>query len=179
MVEVCSHRTTRVPWRDQVSRKLSSHEAGAQQTGTCSGGHIRGGLEGADGGRAEEIKVPAGPQTVTAVGLCPLPPSPEPLASQPCPGWGAAGAPRASSALPPWRFLASLSVSWSRPVSCVSESPSFPLPYLVCATRGIVCDRGLCKCSCRFNELICVPPCLSVPRHHPPIILPWVFYVSL
>lgn len=33
MVEVCSHRTTRVPWRDQVSRKLSKHEAGGQQTG--------------------------------------------------------------------------------------------------------------------------------------------------
>ena len=33
MVEVCSHRTTRVPSRDHVSRKLHSHKAGAQQRG--------------------------------------------------------------------------------------------------------------------------------------------------
>ena len=110
--------------------------------GACNRGHIRGGLEGADGGCAEEIKVPAGPQTVTAVGLCPLPPSPEPRFSA-VPRVGGGWAPRASSALPSWLLLASLSVSCSRPVSCVSESPSFPPPYLVCATPGLVCE-ALC-----------------------------------
>ena len=136
MVEVCSHRTTRVPSRDHVSRKLHSHKAGAQQRGACSRGHIRGGLEGADGGRAEEIKVPAGPQTVIAVGLCPLPPSLEPRFSA-LPGVGGAGAPRASSALPSWLLLAS---QCSAPGLCLvsknlllSLSPtSFVLPWALC-----------------------------------------------
>lgn len=76
--------------------------------GACNRGHIRGGLEGADGGCAEEIKVPAGPQTVTAVGLCPLPPSPEPRFSA-VPRVGGGWAPRASSAV---AFLASPCLSF-------------------------------------------------------------------
>ena len=98
--------------------------------------HIRGGLEGADGGRAEEIKVPAGPQTVIAVGLCPLPPSLEPRFSA-LPGVGGAGAPRASSALPSWLLLAS---QCSAPGLClVSQNlllslcpTSFVLPWALC-----------------------------------------------
>lgn len=80
--------------------------------------------------------MPAGPQTVIAVGLCPLPPSLEPRFSA-LPGVGGAGAPRASSALPSWLLLAS---QCPAPGLClVSQNlllslcpTSFVLPWALC-----------------------------------------------
>ena len=140
----CSQGTTRVPQRDHVARKSVPVKPGAAPGRVRWRPHPAAGLEGAAGGRGEEMKVPGGPQTGAAAGM--RPPAPPQPRSSAQPGPGSLGAPRVCGALPLWPLLASLCVSCSGRGFGLSEFPSLPLrPYLVCTTLGFVCDRGLCE----------------------------------
>lgn len=154
-------------------RSLESSGEAPEQRAVCVGGRIRGWAGGADGGRGEKIKGPVGPQTVTVVGLCPLPP-PASLYSPGGPGgsWVGRGAVVRccfhhswllfSAAAPPCVCVLPLRISSIAP----SAAALFVRPW---ALRVMV---GCVQCSCCFRELLWVCLCLLLslpPFPHPPL----------
>ena len=126
-------------------RSLESSGEAPEQRAMCVGGRIRGWAGGADGGRGEKIKGPVGPQTVTVVGLCPLPP-PASLYSPGGPGGSWVG----RGAVVRCCFHHSWLLFWAAVPPCVCVLPlrissnRSLCRCLVCVTLGFACDGGLC-----------------------------------
>lgn len=149
-------------------RSLESSGEAPEQRAVCVGGRIRGWAGGADGGRGEKIKGPVGPQTVTVVGLCPLPP-PASLYSPGGPGgsWVGRGAVVRccfhhswllfSAAAPPCVCVLPLRISSNRSLC----------RCLVCATLGFACDGGLCAVQLLLSGAALG---LSLPPSFPPTL---------